>query len=236
MPGEKSCSLGAFCLNLCRATVAKGCPDVECAADAVLRTSRSAPRSGEDVSTATDPVVHGARHVGRCAVVSSGSRAKEPSLLTGLVRDADGRRLVPSHAVKLKRRYRYYITQLNADAVAADPGPAHSAPTLAPTLRLPAANLERLVQERLNVFFSDPKAILHSIDGWITDAVEHRGAFARGQELANGWDEQPVSERRVRLQTLLTSVVVYPDHITLSLNISGLHRMLIGTPLPPRDL
>src|SRR5262249_12123132 len=36
------------------------------------------------------------------------ARAAEPSLLAGLLFDAGGERLTPSHAVKKGRRYRYY--------------------------------------------------------------------------------------------------------------------------------
>src|SRR5262249_13965602 len=38
------------------------------------------------------------------------AKSAEPSLLTGLLVDARGERLTPSHAVKKGRRYRYYIS------------------------------------------------------------------------------------------------------------------------------
>jgi hypothetical protein len=38
------------------------------------------------------------------------AKATEPSLLAGLLVDADGERLTPSHAVKKGRRYRYYVS------------------------------------------------------------------------------------------------------------------------------
>src|SRR6516165_3354588 len=38
------------------------------------------------------------------------TKSAEPSLLTGLLVDARGERLTPSHAVKKGRRYRYYIS------------------------------------------------------------------------------------------------------------------------------
>ena len=160
---------------------------------------------------------------------SGATRAKEPSLLTGLVRDADGRRLVPSHAVKQGRRYRYYITQAQAST---DPNAARAPATPSPTLRLPAANLERLVEERLKTILSDPNALLNAINGSVTDAAQHQHAFTRGQHLADGWDQQPASERRARLQGLLNSVVVHPDHLALTINAAHLHTMLIGSSNP----
>jgi DNA invertase Pin-like site-specific DNA recombinase len=45
------------------------------------------------------------------------TKAAEPSLLAGLLVDAQGERLTPSHAVKKGRRYRYYVsTALITDA------------------------------------------------------------------------------------------------------------------------
>jgi site-specific DNA recombinase len=38
------------------------------------------------------------------------AHATEPSLLAGLLTDAQGERLTPSHAVKKDRRYRYYVS------------------------------------------------------------------------------------------------------------------------------
>src|SRR5205823_7357757 len=39
-----------------------------------------------------------------------GTGRKQPSLLAGLLVDARGERLTPSHAVKKGRRYRYYLS------------------------------------------------------------------------------------------------------------------------------
>ena len=40
-----------------------------------------------------------------------GVGADEPSLLAGLVRDSTGERMTPTHAVKGRKRYRYYVSQ-----------------------------------------------------------------------------------------------------------------------------
>lgn len=63
-----------------------------------------------------------------------------PSLLAGLLFDAAGRRMVPSHANKSGQRYRYYVT--SADLVN-DAEPAY---------RLPAHDLEEAVRSRLRSF------------------------------------------------------------------------------------
>jgi site-specific DNA recombinase len=48
------------------------------------------------------------------------ARAVEPSLLAGLLVDARGERLTPSHAVKKDRRYRYYVSAVPIAEAGAD--------------------------------------------------------------------------------------------------------------------
>jgi hypothetical protein len=51
-------------------------------------------------------------------------KATEPSLLAGLLVDAQGERLTPSHAVKKGRRYRYYVSAALITAEAKDDTPS----------------------------------------------------------------------------------------------------------------
>lgn len=69
------------------------------------------------------------------------TRAQSPSLLAGLLFDAQGRRLTPTHAVKKGRRYRYHVSKNLLT------GEANQ--TNNPMMRLPAADLEKAVNERL---------------------------------------------------------------------------------------
>ena len=52
------------------------------------------------------------------------AKAAEPSLLAGLLVDAQGERLTPSHAVKKGRRYRYYVSAALITAGAKDDTPS----------------------------------------------------------------------------------------------------------------
>jgi hypothetical protein len=61
---------------------------------------------------------------------------REPSLLSGLLFDADGERLSPSHAVKSGRRYRYYISRALISEAGSDHGRGW---------RLPAHDIEQAV-------------------------------------------------------------------------------------------
>src|SRR5205823_5239016 len=80
--------------------------------------------------------------------------AAEPSLLAGVLVDARGERLTPSHAVKKGRRYRYYVSGTLIAEAGTDRAPGWRLPAqeiedsvirvLADTLASPAMLLERL--------------------------------------------------------------------------------------------
>ncbi len=72
------------------------------------------------------------------AAARTDERVASPALLKGLIFDGAGNRMSPSHAVKGKRRYRYYVSQ------AVLQGRAQEAGSIA---RLPARELEQLVMD-----------------------------------------------------------------------------------------
>ena len=75
-------------------------------------------------------------------------------LLSGVLVDAAGRPMTPTHAVKKGVRYRYYVSRrLITDVRSEDKGEAGAGQ------RLPAAELERMVVERLRTFLADADAI-----------------------------------------------------------------------------
>lgn len=61
-----------------------------------------------------------------------GKKSRNPSLLTGIITDPDGKPMTPAHAKKGSKRYRYYVTRT-------PPGDN------SPKWRLPAGEIERLV-------------------------------------------------------------------------------------------
>src|SRR5580704_7395932 len=63
--------------------------------------------------------------------------AEAPSLLAGLIVDADGSRMTPTHATKRAKRYRYYWRRL-----------------ITCKMRVPAGDIEGLVLDRLRALFS----------------------------------------------------------------------------------
>lgn len=61
-----------------------------------------------------------------------GKKSRNPSLLTGIIKDPDGRPMTPTHATKGSKRYRYYVTRTS-------PGDSSA------KWSLPAGEVERLV-------------------------------------------------------------------------------------------
>ena len=95
---------------------------------------------------------------------STRSRSAQPSLLAGLVYDAAGNRLTPSHAKKGSNRDRYYLSKsLIADAAAKADG-----------LRLPAGELDAFVIGALLRLIRSPGALLDAASQEHVDGVEQR--------------------------------------------------------------
>jgi hypothetical protein len=70
--------------------------------------------------------------------------AGAPDLLTGILIDANGEPMTPTHAVKKGVRYRYYVSRRLVTGTKAEEGNGQT-----PGQRIPAANLEGLVVQRL---------------------------------------------------------------------------------------
>ncbi len=71
----------------------------------------------------------------------SGTYARNPSLLAGIVTDSDAKPLVATHASKGKARYRYYTGEPSADG---------------PPMRMPAREIETMVCEHVAALCDDP--------------------------------------------------------------------------------
>ena len=70
--------------------------------------------------------------------------AEAPSLLAGLIVDADGNPMTSTHATKRAKRYRYYVSaSLLAGESQSQKG-----------MRVPAGDIEGLVLDGLRAFFS----------------------------------------------------------------------------------
>ena len=131
--------------------------------------------------------------------------APSDSLLTGLVFDDAGHRLVPSHSQKHSKRYRYYlskplVTQSRGDAPKG--------------LRIPADDLEKVVIDELCHWLRDTNPLVDSLSIDPQDMqsfAEHTLRIADQLQVAN-------TERYQWIQQLITKVIVSSKSITLEMN------------------
>src|SRR6476661_7850395 len=104
-----------------------------------------------------------------------GVAGREGSPLTGILLDAQGGRMSPTHAKKRGTRYRYYISRSLLDG---------SAKAKTQGQRIPAVALESLVVCRIRGWLTDPAGILRAIQCTISDAVTQKRLIQRARDLA----------------------------------------------------
>jgi hypothetical protein len=120
---------------------------------------------------------------------ASGAHAGEPSLLAGLIYDDSGQRMTPSHANKKGTRYRYYVSQ------ALVRGNRRSAPR---ARRIPAGDVERLVEERLTAFLKNQGEIFDAVEPLYDDVNKRQGVVGLAADLATRWpDLEPTTKRKI---------------------------------------
>lgn len=134
------------------------------------------------------------------------------SPLAGRICDGHGRRMSPSHAVKGKKRYRYYIThssELRSD------GP--------PSWRLPAADIEAAVIARVQQMLNDAATVRAILDPNAT-AQQLGKAIDTARATAERID-QPYG-RRATLPSLLANVQAGEEQLVITLDREALARAL----------
>ena len=135
----------------------------------------------------------------------SQAHAAHPSLLSGKLFDETGRRLIPSHARKGNKRYRYYVTPAD------DPG--------AP-VRLPAHEIEQLVVQALRNWASDAKRVVDAV-GW-SDAKAAEEAILVGQKLALALAKSDQEQNaRDTLGRCVETVEVGPTAVRINIDLVG---------------
>ena len=137
---------------------------------------------------------------------ANGTTGNEPSLLTGILFDAQGGRMSPTHANKKGTRYRYYISRsLLEKAKAAGQ-------------RVPAAALESLVVRRIRGWLADPASILQAIQHAASDAVAQKRLIERARDLAKQDLHLGIEGLRAFMRASIVRVQVHADRIDIMLD------------------
>jgi site-specific DNA recombinase len=141
-----------------------------------------------------------------CRNTKSGARAKDPSLLAGLLVDGDSAHLTCSHTVKDGKRYRYYVT--------APSGREKQ------RLRLPAHDIETTILTELRDFLGDAERLTDALSPWSLDAHELKEALRAAEELRDQLTHASV--KRATLTKLLKLVRFTEAELTIEVQLAPL--------------
>jgi DNA invertase Pin-like site-specific DNA recombinase len=150
---------------------------------------------------------------------STGGSAREPSLLSGLIFDDGGERMTPTHAIKNGRRYRYYVT--HSLIKRGRPKASHAA------RRVPAGDIERLVEERIVSFLKDDRELHGGLAEKYSQAHEMETLIAEASSLANRLPRMASVEKRQRLQGLIARITLNPEGLEIGIRTAYLGDMLL---------
>ena len=133
--------------------------------------------------------------------------------------------MTPSHAVKKGTRYRYYVS---GSLITKDRTENAAA------LRIPAAEIEQLVSDRVHRWLLDPGSIEKSTAARFADRLIPHRRVARAAEIGKHWPELPVARKRAFLTTLIERIEVTVDRIDIGLRPSRLAALLDGPDTSPQ--
>jgi len=129
--------------------------------------------------------------------------AAHPSLLVGLLYDADGRKLASTHSCKGKRRYRYYV--------GSDP--------CGRVRRYPGARIEKAVVQQLASFLSSPQRLSCALVG---REAEFKKLVPHAQEQAAILGNRSGSALRDAITQLVDRVELRESHFRVLLKAEAL--------------
>ena len=135
--------------------------------------------------------------------------AEAPSLLAGLIVDADGSRMTPTHATKKAKRYRYYVS---ASRLAGDHPQAQKG------MRVPAGDIEALVLDRLRAFFSSRTDIGDALIPLDLEAGAFDVALRNACTLSKRWLAMSLVEMKSLVLDIVERVTIAANRIDIWLN------------------
>jgi site-specific DNA recombinase len=153
-----------------------------------------------------------------------GQAPAKSNLLTGVLFDADGQPMTPTHAVKKGVRYRYYVSRRLVNGTRRDEGDPQASGQ-----RIPAANLEGLVVQRLRSFFADPVAVIESLPRHRCDAPSQKRATEATMAIVRVLDDRREDGWDTIFHPMIVRVQVRLDRIDVDLSAERLVERLLET-------
>ena len=150
--------------------------------------------------------------------------AAAPNFLTGILIDASGEPMTPTHAVKKGVRYRYYVSRHLVTGTRGDEGNGQTSGQ-----RIPAANLEGLVLQRLRSFFADSVAVIESLPRRWRDAPSQKRANDAATEIVQALDDRREDAWNSIFRPVIARIQVRLDRIDVDLSAERLLERLLQT-------
>lgn len=161
--------------------------------------------------------VYGTRRRGRFEKNARAHRvrhaARHLNLLSGLVFHADGRRLTPTHSRKKDKAYRYYASMKNdADG--------------APSVRIPAGDLETIVERSLIDLLRDEQRIIEEVRPVSGSFADTTSLLAKSRDVASKLVDASPGDRRALLLDMIERVVVGEERVAIEVRHEALARLV----------
>lgn len=147
-----------------------------------------------------------------------------PSPLVGLIYDDAGQRMTPTHANKKGTRYRYYVSQKLTTTTRQDNTRGR---------RVPARDIERLVEDRLTHFLTDRSALFDALKPVVADTADRMRYIDVAAELANRWEKLEPAVKRIWLARLIHRVDLGIETLSVSIDAGRLSIALADGTEPP---
>jgi site-specific DNA recombinase len=159
-----------------------------------------------------------------------GTNKNEVSLLSGILFDARGERMTPTHATKRGTRYNYYISRSLLTGTIKESGQ-----------RIPAPNLESLVRRRIHTWFVNRAATLEIVQSRTSDVTTQKRLMVGLKRWVELWPELNATEIRRFVLSVVARIQVHAERIDITLNPGRLVKMLVQSegqtaPLPNSEI
>jgi len=148
---------------------------------------------------------------------ADGRSDNRPSMLAGILFDAQGDRMSPSHAIKGGTRYRYYVSRSLIDG---------TAKTSVSGQRIPTVALEALITRSIRDWLADPGKIHQFLGNEVPDAITQKRLIDRAVEFAATWNDLPAHDVHAFIRAAAPRVQVKAEGIEVALDRGRLLRWL----------
>ena len=150
---------------------------------------------------------------------ADGRADNRPSMLAGMLFDAQGERMSPSHANKRGTRYRYYVSRSLIDG---------TSKTSIGGQRIPAVALEALIVRNVRQWLADPGEILQFLGSKASDAIRQKRVIDRAVKFAATWNDLSADDVYAFIRVVTARIQVHAERIEVTLDRGRLLRWLDG--------